>query len=74
MSPSLVEITYVIDHFDIQADADPTGDMVLWIENLLFELDVPQNPPPKKPPPKSQPPKNPLRLKKRLQKRINAWL
>jgi len=51
MKPNLVQITYVIDNFDIEAEQDPTGDMELWIENLLCQLDVPQSPPPKPPSP-----------------------
>ena len=49
MRPSEEDIQYVIENFDAEADADPTGDWTLWIENLLSShLDLPQFPPPKK--------------------------
>ena len=49
MRPTEEDIQYVIDNFDNEADADPTGDWTLWIENLLSShLDLPQFPPPKK--------------------------
>jgi len=49
MRPTEEDIQYVIKHFDSEADADPTGDWTLWIENLLCShLDLPQFPPPKK--------------------------
>jgi hypothetical protein len=48
MSPTEEQIQYVIDNFDAEAEQDPTGYWVLWIENLLCQQDVEQVVPPKK--------------------------
>ena len=49
MRPTEKDIQYVIEHFDNEAEIDPTGDWTLWIENLLIShLDLEQFPPPKK--------------------------
>lgn len=48
MSPTEEQIQYVIENFDAEAERDPTGDWELWIENLLVQQDIPQNPPPEK--------------------------
>jgi hypothetical protein len=49
MKPTEEQIQSVINDFDSEAEQDPTGDWTLWIENLLFNLDVEQIVPPKNP-------------------------
>jgi hypothetical protein len=48
MKPTEEQIQYCIDEFDRRADEDPTGYWEIWIEDLLLEQDVSQNPPPEK--------------------------
>jgi hypothetical protein len=38
---SLIEaqIEYVIQNFDEMAQRDPSGDRILWIEQLIYEFD-----------------------------------
>jgi len=40
--PTEAEINEVIERFDEEADNDPTGNMQLWIENLLYSIEVKQ--------------------------------
>jgi hypothetical protein len=48
ISPTEEQIQYVIENFESEADNDPTGNLTLWIENLLYQQDIIQNIPPKK--------------------------
>jgi hypothetical protein len=48
MSPTEEQIQYCIDNIDGMAEDDPTGDWVLWTEQLLRDQDVAQETPPKK--------------------------
>jgi len=43
LNPTESEIQAVIDGFEGEADNDPTGSLPLWIESLLYSLDVKQN-------------------------------
>jgi len=45
--PTEEEIQEVIENFDIEAEQDPSGNWQLWIENLLYSLEVRQVVPPK---------------------------
>jgi hypothetical protein len=38
--PTQEQIQFVIENYDAQADSDPSGYMVLWIEQLLYDADV----------------------------------
>ena len=40
--PTESEINEVIKRFDEEAYNDPTGDLLLWIENLLYSIEVKQ--------------------------------
>jgi hypothetical protein len=33
------QVEYVIQNFDEMAERDPSGDRVLWIEQLIYEFD-----------------------------------
>jgi len=48
MSPTEEQIQYCIDNIDGMAEDDPTGDWVLWTEQLLRDQDIVQETPPKK--------------------------
>jgi hypothetical protein len=45
--PTESEIQEVIERFDEDAQSDPTGNWELWIENLLYCMEVKQVVPPK---------------------------
>lgn len=38
--PTEEQINEVIERFDEEAENDPTGNLVLWIENLLYDIEV----------------------------------
>jgi hypothetical protein len=40
--PSNEEVEQVLELLDSEADNDPTGNWILWIENLLYSLGVKQ--------------------------------
>lgn len=40
--PSSEEVETVLSLLDSEADSDPSGNWRLWIENLLYSLDVKQ--------------------------------
>lgn len=37
--PSEEKIKYVLDNIENEANEDPSGNVVLWIEKLLYEAD-----------------------------------
>jgi hypothetical protein len=41
MQPTDEQIRYVLDNLHIEAENDPTGNRVLWIENLLYNITRP---------------------------------
>jgi len=45
--PTKEEIQEVINRLDEEAENDPTGNLELWIENLLYSIEVKQIVPPK---------------------------
>ncbi len=45
--PTEAEIQEVIERFDEEAENDPSGNWKLWIENLLYNMEVRQVVPPK---------------------------
>ena len=38
--PTLLQIMYVLENFEAKAEEDPTGNRVLWIEQLLEDAGV----------------------------------
>ncbi len=40
--PSNEEVEQVLEFLDSEAEIDPTGNLGLWIENLLYSLNVKQ--------------------------------
>ena len=44
--PTEEQIKEVIERFEEEADSDPTGCLPLWIENLLYDIEVEQRVPP----------------------------
>ena len=44
--PTEAEIKEIIERFDEEADSDPSGYWRLWIENLLYSMEVRQVVPP----------------------------
>ena len=40
--PTEEQINEVIERFEEEADSDPTGCLPLWIENLLYDIEVVQ--------------------------------
>ena len=40
LNPNKVQVQYVLDNMESQADADPTGNWTTHVEDLLYEQDV----------------------------------
>jgi hypothetical protein len=40
--PTDKQIQYIIENYDRMAQDDPTGNLPVWIEQLLYEAEVPQ--------------------------------
>lgn len=69
--PTEAEIQEVIERFDEEAENDPSGNWKLWIENLLYSMEVRQVVPPKYSPSNPKPTKADQPLIDKCIERIN---